>query len=681
MKIKSITIQNMFSYYGENVIDFSTDNDQQNIHVIYGRNGHGKTSFINSVKLLFLGTQNDLYTEPLRKSVSEGRTISVLDYVLGNQNWYGLLNQDARREGIRTFKVCLSFEESSNEYSICREWSIYSNGTYNETCTIHDRKNYTVVEGTQAEKFLHKRIPPDFVDFFFFDGEQIQQIAEANRTDRKQKIVKLLNISGIDFIVKIMRKYRETLQSQSYESQAQKNQIEALSNDITTYQKKIELINNKITQLQVQLDELEEDKAKYENRKKDIYINGNQNRANELNTKKTEYEKELTLLKDGLTDILATSMFTFNINITRELLDALSSEIKNALKQDNINFVNMLIEKLPIQLLEEPPHIEIDSSTKKDIKSKLTKLLEVYKITDDSHAPSYIESVNKNQIVKIQNEITTIISNRAKINNLIKINDITKEIANIEFELKTINDDPAEQKELIKLDKLIQECNDQILSTHNNLQSVNNDLIEHNGKIRTVENEIDALDRKAKKSLHLEPQIDLTSKLVETLRSYKSRLEKTVRKEVEAYLNEHYQKLIDSNNLIQKITIEDDFNIEYFDDENEKIGMASISAGMKQIVAISLLWALKDATNRAIPVIIDTPLGRIDYNNQLNILSNYYPNASKQVIILPTDSEIDKNKYSFIVDNVASLHVLSNQSGTKTTINKMKKTGEEIFNV
>ncbi len=42
MKIKSIEISNMFSYYGKNKIDFNIDDDNKNINIIYGRNGNGK---------------------------------------------------------------------------------------------------------------------------------------------------------------------------------------------------------------------------------------------------------------------------------------------------------------------------------------------------------------------------------------------------------------------------------------------------------------------------------------------------------------------------------------------------------------------------------------------------------------------------------------------------------------
>lgn len=240
MKIKSIEIFNMFSYYEENKIEFDISNESKNINVIYGRNGNGKTSFINCIKLLFLGTQNPLYTEQIRKSVSENKTLSIYEYVLGNKNWYGILNQKAKREAQNSFYVSIDFSENNKIFNIKREW-IIKNNDYLETCTITESNSDFKLTGKEADKFLHKRIPPDFVDFFFFDGEQIQQIAEANRTDRKERIVKLLNISGIDFIAKIVRKYKDELQNKSYENKTQQQNIIEYKNNIDNFQRKIEL--------------------------------------------------------------------------------------------------------------------------------------------------------------------------------------------------------------------------------------------------------------------------------------------------------------------------------------------------------------------------------------------------------------------------------------------------------
>src|SRR5574344_2376698 len=133
-------------------------------------------------KLVLLGTHNPLYSEQLRKSVSENKSISLLDYVVGNKNWFGILNKKAKQEAENSFFISIDFYENNKIFTTKREWTI-KNSSYDEKCTIFGKNDDFELSGTEAEKFLHKRIPPDFVDFFFFYAEQIQKKEEANRTD------------------------------------------------------------------------------------------------------------------------------------------------------------------------------------------------------------------------------------------------------------------------------------------------------------------------------------------------------------------------------------------------------------------------------------------------------------------------------------------------------------------
>jgi DNA sulfur modification protein DndD len=96
--------------------------------------------------------------------------------------------------------------------------------------------------------------------------------------------------------------------------------------------------------------------------------------------------------------------------------------------------------------------------------------------------------------------------------------------------------------------------------------------------------------------------------------------------------------------------------------------MSTISAGMKQLSATALLWALKDISGREIPIIIDTPMGRIDAKHQENLLKKYYPKVGKQVILLPTDSELDERKYKLLQPHICKLYKLENSTGYATRI-------------
>ncbi len=70
MIFDEVRIHNLFSYKGEQVFDFRGADPTHNIAVVYGRNGYGKTSFLNALRLLFLGPSNEL-----RDAVQTGRKV------------------------------------------------------------------------------------------------------------------------------------------------------------------------------------------------------------------------------------------------------------------------------------------------------------------------------------------------------------------------------------------------------------------------------------------------------------------------------------------------------------------------------------------------------------------------------------------------------------------------------
>ncbi|MEH7470071.1 DNA sulfur modification protein DndD, partial [Priestia megaterium] len=76
-----------------------------------------------------------------------------------------------------------------------------------------------------------------------------------------------------------------------------------------------------------------------------------------------------------------------------------------------------------------------------------------------------------------------------------------------------------------------------------------------------------------------------------------------------------------------------------------EIKKSGLSAGEKEVFALSILWGLAQSSQLKLPIIIDTPLSRLDSTHRDNIVRNYFPNAGEQVIILSTDTEVDNNYY------------------------------------
>ena len=181
MFFQSITITNLFSYYGEHCL--SLENTKNcNITLLMGRNGYGKTSFLNSIKMLFLDTT----AEEIRGSVQRKRTPSDKQFVEGIANeWWGILNQQAKQEGQMKCSIAATWlDDNDHQVTVVREWNL-AVSFKSELYIKHDLLG--TLADQEADSFLEKVFPTSFLPFFFFYGEEVQQIAEANDNEMIKK--------------------------------------------------------------------------------------------------------------------------------------------------------------------------------------------------------------------------------------------------------------------------------------------------------------------------------------------------------------------------------------------------------------------------------------------------------------------------------------------------------------
>lgn len=105
---------------------------------------------------------------------------------------------------------------------------------------------------------------------------------------------------------------------------------------------------------------------------------------------------------------------------------------------------------------------------------------------------------------------------------------------------------------------------------------------------------------------------------------------------------EIFNSLLRKRNFITDLQIDaKTFNTRLIKTNGKVVEKSALSAGEKQIYAIAMLWSLAKTSGRHLPMIVDTPLGRLDREHRDNLMKFYFPHVSHQVIILSTDTEID----------------------------------------
>jgi len=80
-----------------------------------------------------------------------------------------------------------------------------------------------------------------------------------------------------------------------------------------------------------------------------------------------------------------------------------------------------------------------------------------------------------------------------------------------------------------------------------------------------------------------------------------------------------------------------------------------------------MLWGLAQASARPLPAVIDTPMARLDSAHRQNLVERYFPHASHQVVVLSTDTEVDRHYYEFIQPFMARAYHLDYDEAAKAT--------------
>ena len=175
----------------------------------------------------------------------------------------------------------------------------------------------------------------------------------------------------------------------------------------------------------------------------------------------------------------------------------------------------------------------------------------------------------------------------------------------------------------------------------------------------------------------IEHKLHLLKVLCESMSIYKDKLIGRLRDELHDKILEKYKQIIPNDNIAE-LEISEEFEIVLKDKYGEPIIVESQSSGQKQILAISIFWALSELSNSKIPLIIDTPLSRIDEHNRARIIKHYYAKGT-QVIILPHSGEMGARECDYVIPNLAGLYKIHNDNDRSHAVIKLANKEDVIF--
>ncbi|MEH7469701.1 AAA family ATPase, partial [Priestia megaterium] len=250
MKFRKLTIDNYKSFQFPTEIYFPDGENKKSIFLIGGMNGSGKTSIMESINYcLYGGKVEEIYRSINRKSLAVGNA-SV------------------------SFELIIEMDDFS-ELIVKRSWSA---GALDEPkakdlterlVVVRDGKRVTVQNKQMWQDFIRATIPPGITQFFFFDGEKIQEIAADDHSEIRLKS-SLEAALGIQYINQLSS---DLLYIKHEE---RKGFVEISDEDIDFKESELKKEKSKLSRLNRQRKETKEDldsfKEQYEEAKKSFKI-------------------------------------------------------------------------------------------------------------------------------------------------------------------------------------------------------------------------------------------------------------------------------------------------------------------------------------------------------------------------------------------------------------------------
>ena len=168
------------------------------------------------------------------------------------------------------------------------------------------------------------------------------------------------------------------------------------------------------------------------------------------------------------------------------------------------------------------------------------------------------------------------------------------------------------------------------------------------------ERERSRLEREEIASERASARLALAAQARDVAGDYLRRLTIAKTAELQQRALESFQQLSRKDDFVQHLRINPEtFAVSLYDSRGDLIPKSTLSAGEKQVYAISLLWGMGKVSRRPLPMIVDTPLGRLDSRHRSNLVQHYFPAAAHQVVLLSTDTEVDRFHYEHLRDRTS----------------------------
>lgn len=651
MILDKIILENFGAYGARQEADL-TPEDGKPIILFGGMNGGGKTTLLDAIQLAFYGPKARIsnrgrlgYREYLRESIHRG--------------------SDPGEGASITLRFRRIMEGENRNFELQRSWRQGVKGIEETVRVLRDGQLDDIFTDHWDET-IESYLPSGIAHLFFFDGEQIKELAEGRHAAEilGTAVHSLLGLDLVDRLETDLKVFERRKKAEGLDSETS-CKLEQARKEFDEIDRELEKVAMEEGALVNEAGRLgKELRAKEDQFRKE---------GGELFLRRNELESELAALKAKKADIEAQFRELVAGPLPLLLVESLLSEVETQVRHESeVRRARLVLDELEVRDKAVLRNLKILKIGKGPIQTIERTLEEDRRIRAALAREGLILDAEDDlapHLAHLRAIVLPAAEQQAK-DCMAKLATLEEKIARIEEELGRV---PAEDRISAIQDELnAARSAHQVKLTELEVVRIRRDALQKQliaAEVRLdKQGEYDIDTRFAEDDR--QRTLKHSRRVRETLKRFRTRIVQRHTTSMEALMLESFRKLLRKQELISGLSIDPEtFETTLTGQDLKPLPFDRLSAGEKQLLATSLLWGLARASGRPVPTIIDTPLGRLDSSHRSHLIERYFPNASHQVLLLSTDQEIVGSYYEALRPFITRTYLLSHdEKGGQTAL-------------
>lgn len=703
MKIERIELYNFGSYEELNTFEILTDDATKRIVIIGGKNGAGKTTLFTAMQVCLYG------------HASFGFKTSGKRYL---KEIYDLINNKARLDESKTAHVKICFTESridTDRYEVIRSWT-WSNSLIHESLSVKQNGKELDEEAVlNFQKYLLHLIPPELHKLYFFDGERIAEyFLNEQHNNIKDALLVLSGNDTYEILYNTIRRLLNGVESDS-ESIAQNyaDQKEALAK---YKQSETELLAQ-LLEIAADIDRLEAD-LRAENETYSAGGGVTLEEWKELQRKIKDEEDRREHINWNLRSA-ATEVLPFII--VKDLLQRVREQIST---EKEIQAYRVLQSSLGTPRFKRYLSNAIKKTSSQDFAADAAILMGAIQAFFENR-----ELETKEPIFKLSEDDSVSILNKISSIEEYKVSTFSRDRRRIEDSLQRSAElrEELQRSSIENFEEHVETVSDIMAQ----IDQLKNRKVQGEFELSVIQDEIKTLEKLSQTSrkalfaeLKKESVSALSDKMLLLVEELQDQQYKKLISDVEKDLNRKFFELIRKDDFVDHISLDQDFSlhlirrqsvevaalkltakkhgtaalkgslknigyhalIEQLSTTEDLLGFAladyaqetivlpveldytRFSNGEKQVLVMSLYWAIMNQCHNELPFIIDTPFARIDTEHRANITDKFFKELQGQLFVLSTNEELRHEHIVALDQQIAKVYMLEYGEDKRTRI-------------